>query len=490
MADLQIIVAGPDTDKAADLLKVAVLDAGSGAAVSRARPAGAAGPPRRAVDPLPATTLILTAPGAILSVNTPDITDRIRKRRKAQALIDAAERLQREQGVQTFLIAADGTLHSLARLTADALLEIAEEVNRAASPPPQPPLPVVAERGPLRGNGAPQRMLPLLDQAEYPVWYGTNRRPLDPANHAAGYSSARDTAVHYGRCRVYIPAAHKIGSTGSPWWKRLLAMADDRLRLLSVETRQAEAFWRSVAAHLAEAPVDERSAVVFIHGYNVSFEAAALRAAQIGFDLSVKGAMAFFSWPSRGTLDGYLADAAAIEASEDAIADFMVDFVERSGAQAVHIIAHSMGNRGVLRAVDRIAAQAQQRTGARFGQVILAAADVDADVFRRLSAAYAKVARRTTLYVSGRDLAVEASRWLHGFPRAGLLPPVLVAPRIDTVNVTNADLTMLGHGYVADARDVLRDMHALIMDGAPPEKRFSLREGRNENGERFWLIGA
>src|SRR4051794_40303716 len=64
-------------------------------------------------------------------------------------------------------------------------------------------------------------------------------------------------------------------------------------------------------------------------------------------------------------------------------------------------IAHSMGNRGVG-AVNRIAAKAQRRSGKPFGQVILAAAaaDVDADVFRQLSAAYAEVASRTTLHDS------------------------------------------------------------------------------------------
>jgi esterase/lipase superfamily enzyme len=77
-----------------------------------------------------------------------------------------------------------------------------------------------------------------------------------------------------------------------------------------------------------------------------------------------------------------------------------------------------MGNRGVLRAVNRIAAKAQRRTGKPFGQIILAAADVDADLFRQPSAAYAEVASRTTLYVSKRDRAVEASRWLHKFARA------------------------------------------------------------------------
>ena len=230
--------------------------------------------------------------------------------------------------------------------------------------------------------------------------------------------------------------------------------------------------------------------MIFVHGYNVSFEQAALRAAQIGFDLSVRGAMAFFSWPSRGRSRFYTADEATIEASEGAITDFIKDFAQRSGADRVHIIAHSMGNRGVLRAVNRIGAAAQRRTGKPFDQMLLAAADVDAGTFRQLASAYPAVAKRTTLYVSKHDRAVGASHWLHDFPRVGLMPPTVVLPNIDTVNVTDVDLTWLGHGYVADARPVLADMHALIKGNAPPEQRIGLRSTRNERGELYWLIGA
>lgn len=93
------------------------------------------------------------------------------------------------------------------------------------------------------------------------------------------------------------------------------------------------------------------------------------------------------------------------------------------------------------------------------------------------------------MYVSARDIAVEASRWLHQFPRAGIVPPVCIAPGIDTINVTNADLSLLGHSYVGEARDVLQDMHRLLVSGDPPELRFGLKEKRTETGERFWLIG-
>jgi esterase/lipase superfamily enzyme len=296
--------------------------------------------------------------------------------------------------------------------------------------------------------------------------------------------------VHYGSCRVSVPKSHKIGSTGSPWWKRLLTGKDDRLRLLNVEELEPGAYWKAISAHLASFDKSERNAVIFVHGYNVSFEDAALRAAQIGFDLSIRSAMAFFSWPSQGVLKGYLADAAAIEASEDALTDYLVDFGNQSGAQTVHVIAHSMGNRAVLRAFRQIAEKARRRSRKKFGQVLLAAADVDVDVFRQYCAAFAQIARRTTLYVSNRDRAIEASRWLHDFPRVGLMPPVLIEKGIDTINVANVDLTQLGHGYIADARDVLQDIHELIVRGTPPENRFGLREIGVQDGQRYWVIGA
>ena len=325
--------------------------------------------------------------------------------------------------------------------------------------------------------------------AEYDVWYATTRRPVDPADPSQGYSDERDDVVHFGRCKVFVPRSHKIGSVGSPWWKRVLTLTDDRLRLLAVERSAEDAFWGGVAEHLAACPEADRDAVVFVHGFNVDFQEAALRAAQIGFDLQVKGAMAFFSWASRGEVGKYLADAVAVELDEEPIADFLCDFATRTGARRVHVIAHSMGNRAVLRAVDRIAGDANRRTAVRFGQFILAAPDVDARKFEQLCAAYRAVAQRTTLYVSSRDYAVEAARWLHDYPRAGLLPPVTVADGIDTVNVVNADLTLLGHGYVAEARSVIGDIHALIHHGTPPP-RFGLQPLATENGRAYWLIGA
>jgi esterase/lipase superfamily enzyme len=334
----------------------------------------------------------------------------------------------------------------------------------------------------------PQPEIERRERGQYVVWFGTNRQPVWRGGLVTGFSAARDETVHYGWCRVAIPESHRIGSTGSPWWRRLLTLRDDRLKLARLVTTSADEHWTQIAKALNRKIDEDRAVLVFIHGYNVSFMEATIRAAQLGFDLNISGAMAFYSWPSQGTLAGYVLDEASIEASEGYIADYLVEMATKTQAARVHVLAHSMGNRGVLRAVDRIAASASKRSATPFDQIILAAADVDQDTFRRLSVAYQAVARHTTMYVCDKDRAVEASSWLHGYPRAGLTPPVLVVPGIDTVNVSNLDLTLLGHGYVAEARDVLQDMHYVLRGNTPPERRFGLRSATTADGQRYWVV--
>lgn len=328
------------------------------------------------------------------------------------------------------------------------------------------------------------------DARVYQVWYGTNRKLVDPNDERVGYTSERDTVVHYGACDVAIPESHQIGSLGSPWWKRLLTMSDDRLRITTRWPMPLQSFMCGIGRELSRCRPGERLLLVFIHGYNVQFDAAALRAAQMGFDLKIP-VTAFYSWPSSGKLEGYGADAASVEASESAITDFLIEMTKLAEAERVHIIAHSMGNRGLLRAMQRMAQRAGKATGKPFGQIILAAPDVDRDVFTDLVKAHEALADRTTLYASAKDKALAASEIVHGgYERAGFTPPVTVVPGVDTIEVSNIDLSLLGHGYYAEARDVLQDMHELLWENQPPEKRFGLKRIEPVSGQPYWSINA
>lgn len=137
----------------------------------------------------------------------------------------------------------------------------------------------------------------------YRVWYATNRAPIESPERRQRFGPDRDTTVHYGEVEVAIPKSHRFGSIGSTWLQRWLR-GDDRLAIVTSRQRSRRIFWNRLVQDLRRNPGD---CVAYIHGYNVDFDEAAIRAAQIGFDLKVQGVTGFFSWPSLGTIRGYLA---------------------------------------------------------------------------------------------------------------------------------------------------------------------------------------
>jgi esterase/lipase superfamily enzyme len=250
-----------------------------------------------------------------------------------------------------------------------------------------------------------------------------------------------------------------------------------------------DTFLKDIRDTLAKESLLDHSMLVYIHGYYVTFEEAAIRAAQIGFDLKASAITAFYSWPSQGTLDGYGADYDMIQSSEEGLSQFLVKMAKDSKANRVHIVAHSMGNQGLLRALYRSTAQAAITAGVRFGQIFLAAPDVDVDLFRQLANIYPRVAERTTMYVSGKDKALGFSSWLRKErPRAGYTPPITTVDGIDTVEATGIDITMLGHSYFAEAAGILYDMNNLLVRNAPPELRIRLSKHKTPAGGLYWVI--
>jgi esterase/lipase superfamily enzyme len=261
------------------------------------------------------------------------------------------------------------------------------------------------------------------------------------------------------------------------------------LRVQQITRQERDAFFADIQKTLQAARESGETphALFFLHGYNVTFEGAAIRAAQIGYDLK-SPATAFFSWPSRGSVAAYPADEASIEASERSITDFLIEFTANCGAEKIHVIAHSMGNRGLLRALQRIAANAETRGKVKFGQVFLAAPDVDRDLFLDLARLYPDHAERTTLYASDADLPVHLSSKFHDAPRAGYYTPYTVAPGVDTLAVPDFDLDLLGHSYFAQAEALLHDIYDLMRHNQAPAQRQRIAAAFDE-GAAFWKIG-
>ena len=89
-----------------------------------------------------------------------------------------------------------------------------------------------------------------------------------------------------------------------------------------------------------------------MHGYNVTFADAARRTAQIAYDLGFDGAPVFYSWPSRAGFAAYEVDRENAEWSQVDLKNFLGQFAERSQADNIFLIAHSMGSRVLTGALE------------------------------------------------------------------------------------------------------------------------------------------
>lgn len=324
------------------------------------------------------------------------------------------------------------------------------------------------------------------------LWYGTIREPKNEEKPQVGYGNKRDNKINYGTCEVSVPRRRSVGSLGSWAWHRWLTWNDDRVTLdnESISPMEVTSFWRSLQCAVANLEEGHKHALVFVHGYNVSFKDAARRTAQIAVDLPLDGPASFFSWPSLGHLMGYCADEATIKYAKEYLIEYLTTFVEQSGADRIHLVAHSMGNRGLLHAIEDVV----QRVNCEkpFDQIFLAAPDVDVDVFGQKARVFKSAAKQVTLYASRSDRAVWASSLVHIHDRVGYhtskKPPQLFNS-IDTVLIkTSFDLFDLGHGYVASEDGLLNDMNQAIRHGASPRDR-RLTEKRHR-GETYWELDA
>jgi esterase/lipase superfamily enzyme len=276
-------------------------------------------------------------------------------------------------------------------------------------------------------------------------------------------------ALKYGSCEVSIPIYHVKGELEAPsiWRFEFREDPEKHVVLLSVKEAEPDRFYSELQTRVAESA--KREAFVFIHGYNVTFEDAARRAAQLSYDLQYDAAPILYSWPSAGSTAKYIQDEQNVEWTVPHLRHFLSEVRSRSGANVVNLIAHSMGNRALVNAVQTLPAEPN---GPRFQQIVLAAPDIDREVFAGLAQKVIELSQRVTLYSSSNDEALVASKTVHGYPRLGdSTSPIFIHQGIDTIDVSAVKTDFLGHSYYGDSKTVLDDLVTLLKEGvAPPRK--------------------
>src|SRR5262249_46924146 len=144
----------------------------------------------------------------------------------------------------------------------------------------------------------------------FPIYFATNRK-RDQSQKRLAFGSERNLGeLTLGVVEVVVPPASlpASGTRGSGKEQALeLHLSDVRqLVVQPAELASANQLVRGARERAFGARAYLGQALVFVHGYNTSFDNAIRRAGQLAYDLGFDGPVFVFSWPARESLLSYV----------------------------------------------------------------------------------------------------------------------------------------------------------------------------------------
>ncbi|WP_244487956.1 alpha/beta fold hydrolase [Aureimonas sp. Leaf454] len=269
------------------------------------------------------------------------------------------------------------------------------------------------------------------------LYLATDRERLEAADGvgAATYGSGRGRDLAYAEVTISVPPGHEPGRI--EWSEREPGPEKSFATLRRTRLTERE-FRRRVAAR---ARAGSGEAAVFVHGFNYSLQEGLFRLAQLSADSKVENVPVLFAWPSEAAVAGYVADRDAVTFSRDHLVRVLSDLSQEPSVRKVTLVGHSMGGWLVMESLRQMKLLGRDRALDRL-DVVLAAPDIDVDVFRTQIATVGPMKRPMMILVSKDDRALAvSSRLAGGRPRIGAAdvedPCVLEAARENDLRVVD-----------------------------------------------------
>ena len=358
------------------------------------------------------------------------------------------------------------------RYAAIATVVIAAACGGATPPTPTP----VPAPPPAPPRAADARSYAALDtgSVRLNILLATTRRSVSSERPGERYGPDDADSLQFAAVSVNVPS-YRVRGTGElprPSTLRSNALSyrpDPQKDFFVTSTIPVDSarFVQRLASDLAL--THSRELLVFVHGYNVAFEDAAVRAAQVAADLNFDGTVLLFSWPSAASVTAYVRDQQAARNAGYQLLRVLRNHAVAAQPDRIHVVAHSMGNEVLGKAMTLTS---PSDPTPRLTQVVLAAPDVDARVFRReILPRLTPHAEHITLYASSDDDALRASRLVNGAGRLGLGgDSITVIDGMDTIDATRVSADVLGHTLFGN-QGFLADLALLLADGKSPVER-------------------
>jgi esterase/lipase superfamily enzyme len=338
----------------------------------------------------------------------------------------------------------------------------------------------------LVGCGGPRAVLGLGTASSQggpaaivPIYVATTRARSD--NLSLPYTAERSKALNFAKLDIGIPGNHAPGNVEKT------GRVPDPSRHFTARDYQPIAgrqdFVRRLNVALAQRAPEDREIFIFVHGYNNNFADSIFRNAQIVHDYNIKAVALHYAWPSGGAVPLYVFDRDSALVGRRGLAE-TIEIAAQTNAKKIVVVGHSMGAYVVTEALRDLAISGRRGTLGRLGGVVLAAPDIDVDVFQSQVDDIGDIPRPFTIVVSRRDRALGISRFIAGgHPRVGSGSDIAMLQAKDIAVVDVSDVDGGRHNVFASSKtlmDVVNNdglMRSILRDDRPPAGQTMLADG-------------
>ncbi len=328
------------------------------------------------------------------------------------------------------------------------------------------------------------------DLKEFPIYFGTNRK-LSAKGGGYFNNERNGTNLTFGIIKVLV-STPIAGSQRREFSQLREAPTLGRLLIKERWIEDHVDLVRAARSRLLNSRNYLGQTLVFVHGFNVSFDNAARRAAQIAYDLDFDGPVFLFSWPSRGSASpfAYIDDRESAQLSSDALRAFLVNAVAPTNSIRIHMLAHSMGNVTLNEALQGMSDENLDKFN--FGELIHASPDLDIDLFQRTQSRLLARGAQSTIYGSSTDIPLGTAGWARGRNPLGYIPakgPDRIVAGSDLIDVSGAssEVFSLNHDIYANSADIMSDIKALLLtQKRPPDLRTKKLKKLTIDAGTYW----
>jgi esterase/lipase superfamily enzyme len=317
-------------------------------------------------------------------------------------------------------------------------------------------------------------------QENITVSFATVRNRTESTSPARYFGGTRGQ-LRTGLCTVaFSPIKHLEGiAQAVPFY-----IPNERIKLTEVDEIPIERLFNEISEFSKH---DNGNSVVYIHGYSVDFERSCWRSAIFQRALGLDDRLLLFSWPADGNMLKYTWDESDLAWSVTYFTSILDEIVKRAGKRKVDVVAHSLGARGAVQALARMAYRKTEEP--IINELILIAPDIDTEIFRQELPLLQKAADRITVYVSQNDKPLKLSHEMHGYPRLGMAGEHLtIMEGVEIIDISAISTRRLsGHIYHLFTQKVIEDLTLLLHTGEPAGLRPGLQK-KYQNGLPYWRM--